>query len=119
MDIMEGARVPGQKDRRAARARQIAEPTAPWLARAQSLTPGQLAKEIAQLEERMFQHARDLEFEEAARLRDRSEEHTSEIQSRGHIVCRLLLEQKKQDKKQKPICNYDYDNYLYEQGSDG
>src|SRR5690625_5186488 len=70
MDIMEGARVPGQKDRRAARARQIAEPTAPWLARAQSLTPGQLAKEIAQLEERMFQHARDLEFEEAARLRD-------------------------------------------------
>src|SRR5690625_6702405 len=25
----------------------------------------------------------------------RSEEHTSELQSRGHIVCRLLLEQKK------------------------
>src|SRR5439155_7458124 len=24
----------------------------------------------------------------------RSEEHTSELQSRGHIVCRLLLEQK-------------------------
>src|SRR5690625_5493443 len=27
---------------------------------------------------------------------DRSEEHTSELQSRGHLVCRLLLEQKKQ-----------------------
>src|SRR5690625_5344834 len=27
----------------------------------------------------------------------RSEEHTSELQSRGHIVCRLLLEKKKQD----------------------
>src|SRR5690625_756824 len=26
----------------------------------------------------------------------RSEEHTSELQSRGHIVCRLLLETKKQ-----------------------
>src|SRR5690625_4470547 len=26
---------------------------------------------------------------------DRSEEHTSELQSRGHLVCRLLLEQKK------------------------
>src|SRR5690625_3468732 len=26
----------------------------------------------------------------------RSEEHTSELQSRGHLVCRLLLEQKKQ-----------------------
>src|SRR5690625_7113668 len=25
---------------------------------------------------------------------DRSEEHTSELQSRGHVVCRLLLEKK-------------------------
>src|SRR5690625_6957775 len=25
---------------------------------------------------------------------DRSEEHTSELQSRGHLVCRLLLEKK-------------------------
>src|SRR5690625_5629784 len=29
-----------------------------------------------------------------ASLRWRSEEHTSELQSRGHLVCRLLLEQK-------------------------
>src|SRR5690625_6123048 len=28
--------------------------------------------------------------------RGRSEEHTSELQSRGHLVCRLLLEKKKQ-----------------------
>src|SRR5690625_5303981 len=27
--------------------------------------------------------------------RGRSEEHTSELQSRGHLVCRLLLEKKK------------------------
>src|SRR5690625_6187773 len=27
---------------------------------------------------------------------DRSEEHTSELQSRGHLVCRLLLEKKNQ-----------------------
>src|SRR3989442_8573353 len=27
--------------------------------------------------------------------RDRSEEHTSELQSRPHLVCRLLLEKKK------------------------
>src|SRR5437870_10821175 len=27
--------------------------------------------------------------------RERSEEHTSELQSRGHLVCRLLLEKKK------------------------
>src|SRR3989449_3535591 len=30
-----------------------------------------------------------------ATLRERSEEHTSELQSRLHLVCRLLLEKKK------------------------
>src|SRR5207253_3832537 len=29
---------------------------------------------------------------------ERSEEHTSELQSRGHLVCRLLLEKKKKKK---------------------
>src|SRR5690625_5441850 len=29
----------------------------------------------------------------------RSEEHTSELQSRGHLVCRLLLEKKKKTAK--------------------
>ena len=31
----------------------------------------------------------------------RSEEHTSELQSRSDLVCRLLLEKKKQKKKKK------------------
>src|SRR3989449_8140372 len=31
----------------------------------------------------------------------RSEEHTSELQSRLHLVCRLLLEKKKKKKKKK------------------
>src|SRR5690625_6625580 len=31
-------------------------------------------------------------------LTKRSEEHTSELQSRGHLVCRLLLEKKKKKK---------------------
>src|SRR5437870_7343851 len=31
----------------------------------------------------------------------RSEEHTSELQSRGHLVCRLLLEKKKYNKTNK------------------
>src|SRR2546422_2155317 len=35
-----------------------------------------------------------------ARLHLRSEEHTSELQSRLHLVCRLLLE------KKKPTTNY-------------
>src|SRR5690625_1347091 len=29
----------------------------------------------------------------------RSEEHTSELQSRGHLVCRLLLEKKKKEER--------------------
>src|SRR5437870_9082661 len=33
----------------------------------------------------------------------RSEEHTSELQSRGHLVCRLLLEKKKKNKQKNKI----------------
>src|SRR5690625_6637257 len=33
----------------------------------------------------------------------RSEEHTSELQSRGQLVCRLLLEKKKRDREYKAI----------------
>src|SRR3712207_7892321 len=36
-------------------------------------------------------------FEEMLRT-DRSEEHTSELQSRQYLVCRLLLEKKKEQK---------------------
>src|SRR5439155_27122274 len=48
--------------------------------------------------------ARDMQVQHALGVRDgqpeaaeRSEEHTSELQSRGHLVCRLLLEKKKKD----------------------
>src|SRR2546429_1503798 len=34
-------------------------------------------------------------IEDVVRLVSRSEEHTSELQSRLHLVCRLLLEQKR------------------------
>src|SRR2546422_3396016 len=39
----------------------------------------------------------------------RSEEHTSELQSRLHLVCRLLLE-----KKKKKTIKTKYDNYIYD-----
>src|SRR2546429_2164413 len=35
---------------------------------------------------------------------ERSEEHTSELQSRLHLVCRLLLEKKKKDRNKKIKC---------------
>src|SRR5690625_5638977 len=41
--------------------------------------------------------SRDLVSRDIDKYRERrSEEHTSELQSRGHLVCRLLLEKKKQ-----------------------
>src|SRR2546422_8555376 len=40
----------------------------------------------------------------------RSEEHTSELQSRLHLVCRLLLEKKK--KKEKKTVNYRHTNHV-------
>src|SRR3989449_7988266 len=43
-------------------------------------------------------HASD--FTEGS-LKGRSEEHTSELQSRLHLVCRLLLEKKKKRQKTK------------------
>src|SRR5690625_5923029 len=40
------------------------------------------------------------------RSKIRSEEHTSELQSRGHLVCRLLLEKKKEatEDTRQPSC---------------
>src|SRR2546422_7373019 len=41
---------------------------------------------------------------EPRRRRERSEEHTSELQSRLHLVCRLLLEKKKKHKLESVSC---------------
>src|SRR3712207_7730307 len=38
----------------------------------------------------------------------RSEEHTSELQSRQYLVCRLLLEKKKMFQLRFPFCDPDY-----------
>ena len=46
--------------------RKAAEDATPYA----TMTPEQLMKKAAKLEKRMLKHARDLEFEEAARLRD-------------------------------------------------
>src|SRR5690625_7017574 len=51
----------------------------------------QLRQSLRQFEEMVTAFNRQLESD----YRSRSEEHTSELQSRGHLVCRLLLEKKK------------------------
>ncbi len=63
-DIMEGAVIRGRSRRRPAR--RVAERVSEYSA----LTPEQVLKKIKQLEKRMYRHAQDLEFEEAAGLRD-------------------------------------------------
>jgi len=67
-DIMEGAysgRRPGT-----GKWSRVAEEPNPYL----GVAPEILMKKIKKLEEQMYQHARDLEFEEAARLRDEIQE---------------------------------------------
>lgn len=66
-DILEGAYTPGS---RGAKKRKVAEPEGAYAVDAKSLSPKKLAKELLRLEEKMHQHARDLEFEEAAMTRD-------------------------------------------------
>src|SRR5207253_10230472 len=53
--------------------------------------------ELAQLES-VLARARDLDNYANTLNEERSEEHTSELQSRGHLVCRLLLEKKNKKK---------------------
>ncbi|MGE0859540.1 MAG: excinuclease ABC subunit UvrB [Gammaproteobacteria bacterium] len=66
-DIMEGAYGPAAgQPRRAQAQRAAAEKRAPYA----GLSEEGALKKVKQLEERMYRHARDLEFEEAARLRD-------------------------------------------------
>jgi excinuclease ABC subunit B len=61
-DILEGA----YSDSPRGPMRKIAEPAADY----SSLTPDQVIRRIKKLEQEMFKHARNLEFEQAARLRD-------------------------------------------------
>ena len=69
-DVMEGARDEGQggkgRGKGKGKTRQVAEPVADYAA----MDPAKAAAMIGPLEQRMYQHARDLEFEDAARLRD-------------------------------------------------
>src|SRR2546422_4362071 len=59
-------------------------------------TPKPAARSVASSGPRPAQQPASLpSITTAGTLRTRSEEHTSELQSRLHLVCRLLLEKKK------------------------
>ncbi len=69
-DIMEGARdavYEGSKGDRRRNARRVADSASEGIG---MVPPEQLGAALKKLEQQMFKHARDLEFEEAARIRD-------------------------------------------------
>jgi excinuclease ABC subunit B len=67
VDVMEGARDAANDDRPArGKGRRVAEASADYA----GMSPDRLAGHLKKLEQQMYQHARDLEFEQAGRLRD-------------------------------------------------
>ncbi|WP_290884980.1 excinuclease ABC subunit UvrB [Arenimonas sp.] len=66
MDVMEGARSEPEEAKGRGKGRKVAEAGTDYAL----LDPAQLAARLKQLEARMHKHAQDLEFEEAARVRD-------------------------------------------------
>jgi excinuclease ABC subunit B len=69
-DVMEGARADPESSRGRGKGAKAAARIADEAAEYAALDPVQLARKLAQLENQMFKHARDLEFEEAGRIRD-------------------------------------------------
>lgn len=67
-DILEGATVPGSRSNKRKAMAKAAEESARYESELRS--PSEITKRIRQMEEKMFQLARDLEFEAAAQLRD-------------------------------------------------
>ncbi len=74
-DILEAAPPPGKKGKGKSRGRKVAEDHAEYGADDwRSLSAAELVKKVAVVEDQMFKAAKDLNFEEAARLRDQLHE---------------------------------------------
>lgn len=67
-DILEGAYVPGGKSRQASK--RIAEAPAEYRLDLEKMSPKELGKRLTQLEDKMYEAAKNLEFEQAAKYRD-------------------------------------------------
>lgn len=68
---MEAAHAPGARGKRGAvKGRKVAEPGARYGNSIKDMTPQEREKEIKRLEQKMHEHAKNLEFEEAAQVRD-------------------------------------------------
>src|SRR5690625_6067465 len=66
----------------------------PWGLNKKSLKNVLLQEPLVRLQRLRIKYKEAVTFQQLPR-KHRSEEHTSELQSRGQLVCRLLLEKKK------------------------
>ncbi|MFC3285352.1 excinuclease ABC subunit UvrB [Litchfieldella rifensis] len=79
-DIMEGAQTPGKKGGRKRAERLVAERDAVYdKSKGKPMSGDELKREISRLEDAMFEAAQNLEFEEAARLRDRIHQYKEQL----------------------------------------
>ena len=79
-DIMEGAR--RMPTRGKGKGRKVAEAKLSYAQEVANLTPAALARKLQQMETQMLEHAKNLEFEEAAALRDQ----VAEIKQQAFIA---------------------------------
>ena len=66
-DILEGAYNPARSK---GKGHKVADKKGAFAGEVVNLSPAALARKLKLMEERMYQHAKNLEFEDAARLRD-------------------------------------------------
>lgn len=79
-DIMEGAYSNAASKSRGNK--QVAEKQAAY----QRMSEGELLKEVTRLEKTMYKHARDLEFEQAAQVRDQIDEIRSRFMNLSKVA---------------------------------
>src|SRR2546427_2049834 len=58
---------------------------------------------IVGVEDYQIPGLREAKENRQAEIQERSEEHTSELQSQSNLVCRLLLEKKKKKKRRRAV----------------
>ena len=78
-DILEGAYGPAARGR--GKGKKVAERRGAYAVDVANLTPAALARKLKQMEDQMYEHAKNLEFEDAARLRDE----LTEVKQRAFI----------------------------------
>jgi excinuclease ABC subunit B len=71
-DVMEGAYAQQAENKAGKRAKAVGEPSGIYTAELEKLDTKALGRELAKLESRMYELARNLEFEEAAAIRDKA-----------------------------------------------